>query len=113
MRMVPTDDPADRRPGQMASQLTPQPPPLDETDRLIVDAEIYESTTAISSRDNPVGQRFAFGPLASLGVTQKNGHPRDVAARLIDTINEAQLNWVGAGRKDNGNGSGCRLCRKR
>src|ERR1700761_8641565 len=36
--MVPTDDPADRRPGQMASRLAPQPPPLDETDRLIVDA---------------------------------------------------------------------------
>src|SRR6201996_4604658 len=36
--MVPTDDPADRRPGQMASRLAPQPPPLDESDLPIVDA---------------------------------------------------------------------------
>jgi len=45
-------------------------------DRLIVDAEIYESATAISSRDNPVGQRFAFAPLASLGVTRDDGDLR-------------------------------------
>jgi DNA-binding Lrp family transcriptional regulator len=38
VRMVPTDDPADPRPGQMAPRLAPQPQPLDETDRLIVDA---------------------------------------------------------------------------
>ena len=44
-----------------------------EGDRLIVDAEIYESATAISSRDNPVGQRFAFAPLASLGITKDDG----------------------------------------
>jgi len=46
---------------------------MHEGDRLIVDAEIYESATAISSRDNPVGQRFAFAPLASLGVTKDDG----------------------------------------
>src|SRR5258705_9921407 len=45
-------------------------------DRLIVDAEIYESATAIPSRDNPVGQRFAFGPLASLGITKDDGDIR-------------------------------------
>jgi len=46
---------------------------MHEGDRLIVDAEIYESATAISSRDNPVGQRFAFAPLASLGITKDDG----------------------------------------
>src|SRR2546425_4782050 len=49
---------------------------MHEGDRLIVDAEIYESATAISSRDNPVGQRFAFAPLASLGVTKDDGDLR-------------------------------------
>ena len=49
---------------------------MHEGDRLIVDAEIYESATAISSRDNPVGQRFAFAPLASLGVTRDDGDLR-------------------------------------
>src|SRR5438093_3266231 len=45
-------------------------------DRLIVDAEIYESATAISSRDNPVGRRFAFSPLASVGLTKDDGDIR-------------------------------------
>jgi Uncharacterized conserved protein len=45
-------------------------------DRLIVDAEIYDSAAALSSRDNPVGQRFAFAPLASLGITKDDGEIR-------------------------------------
>ena len=47
-----------------------------EDDRLVVDAEIYDPATALSSRDNPVGQRFAFGPLASLGITKDDGEIR-------------------------------------
>src|SRR3954451_13178042 len=34
-------------------------------DRLIVDGEIYDPTTALASRDTTVCQNFAFGPLAS------------------------------------------------
>jgi uncharacterized SAM-dependent methyltransferase len=49
---------------------------MHEGDRLIVDAEIYESATALSSRDNPVGQRFAFAPLASIGLTKDDGDIR-------------------------------------
>ena len=49
---------------------------MHEGDRLIVDAEIYDATTALASRDNPVGQRFAFGPLASLGITKDDGDIR-------------------------------------
>src|SRR6266853_1731780 len=49
---------------------------MHEDDRLIVDAEIYDPATALSSRDNPVGQRFAFAPLASLGVTKDDGDLR-------------------------------------
>ncbi len=49
---------------------------LHEDDRLIVDAEIYDDATALASRDNPVGQRFAFGPLASLGLTKDDGEIR-------------------------------------
>ena len=47
-----------------------------EGDRLIVDAEIYESATALASRDTPVGQRFAFAPLASIGITKDDGDLR-------------------------------------
>jgi uncharacterized SAM-dependent methyltransferase len=49
---------------------------MHEGDRLIVDAEIHESATAIPSRDNPVGQRFALGPLASLGLKEDDGDIR-------------------------------------
>src|SRR5258708_14503478 len=49
---------------------------MHDGDRLIVDAEIYENATALSSRDNPVGQRFAFGPLASVGITKDDGDIR-------------------------------------
>ena len=49
---------------------------LHDDDRLIVDAEIYDGATALASRDNPVGRRFAFGPLASLGLTKDDGEIR-------------------------------------
>ena len=44
-------------------------------DRLIVDAEIHDGA-ALTSRDTAVGQRFAFGPLASLGLTKDDGDIR-------------------------------------
>lgn len=49
---------------------------MHEGDRLIVDAEIHDSVAALSSRDNPVGQRFALAPLASMGVTKDDGEVR-------------------------------------
>jgi uncharacterized SAM-dependent methyltransferase len=49
---------------------------LRDDDRLIVDAEIHEGATALASRQSPVGQRFAFGPLASLGLTKDDGEIR-------------------------------------
>jgi uncharacterized SAM-dependent methyltransferase len=49
---------------------------MHEDDRLIVDAEIYDKAAALSSRDNPVGRRFAFAPLASLGITKDDGDVR-------------------------------------
>jgi len=47
-----------------------------DSDRLIVDAEIYDAATAISSRDNPLGQRFAFEPLAGVGISKDDGEIR-------------------------------------
>lgn len=47
-----------------------------EGDRLIVDAEIYDSAAALASRDNAPGQQFAFAPLASLGITRDDGEIR-------------------------------------
>ncbi len=49
---------------------------MHEGDRLIVDAEIHDNMAALASRDNPVGRRFALGPLASLGITKDDGEIR-------------------------------------
>jgi uncharacterized SAM-dependent methyltransferase len=49
---------------------------LREGDRLIVDAEIHDKVAALTSRDNPVGRRFALAPLAAIGVTKDDGEVR-------------------------------------
>jgi len=61
-------DPLDQAPG--LNQI------MHEGDRLIVDAEIHDNMAAIASRDNPVGRRFAMGPLAALGITKDDGELR-------------------------------------
>ncbi|MBI1786263.1 MAG: L-histidine N(alpha)-methyltransferase [Acidobacteria bacterium] len=48
---------------------------MHEKDCLIVDAEIQDGS-ALPSRDNPPGRRFAFSPLASLGLTREDGDVR-------------------------------------
>jgi len=49
---------------------------MHEDDRLIVDAEIHDPAAAFASRDNPVGRRFAFAPLESLGISKDDGEIR-------------------------------------
>ncbi|MEO7649405.1 MAG: hypothetical protein ABIZ80_02980, partial [Bryobacteraceae bacterium] len=48
---------------------------MHDGDRLLVDAEIHEPG-ALETRDNPIGRNFAFGPLASIGVTTDDGDVR-------------------------------------
>src|SRR5215471_739912 len=61
-------DPLDQAPG--LNQI------MHEGDRLIVDAEIHDRMADLASRDNPLGERFALGPLAALGVTRDDGELR-------------------------------------
>jgi len=48
---------------RLAGLLRPQ-------DRLVADAEIFRGEETIAGYDNPVNRRFAFAPLASLGLTE-------------------------------------------
>ncbi|MCI0614925.1 L-histidine N(alpha)-methyltransferase [bacterium] len=45
---------------------------LSSSDFLLVDGEIHSSDT-VSGYDNPVNRRFAFSPLASIGITELDG----------------------------------------
>ncbi len=43
---------------------------LQHEERLLVDAEIYQPGATMAGYDNPVNRRFAFAPLASLGLEE-------------------------------------------
>ncbi len=53
-------------PARVAALLRPE-------DRLLVDGEIYSSGETMSGYDNPINRRFAFGPLAAVGLTEADG----------------------------------------
>jgi len=55
-------DPADFL-GTLGSLLRPQ-------DRLLVDAEVFNPRSTLAGYDNPLNRRFAFGPLASVGLEE-------------------------------------------
>lgn len=61
-------------------------------DRLLVDAEIFQANSTMAGYDNPVNRRFAFAPLASLGLeegqdgrlTFESGtHPRNPGLHFV------------------------------
>src|SRR5438105_5216061 len=43
------------------------------TDRALFDGEVFDRDTTLSGYDNPTNRRFAFGPLAALGLTEQDG----------------------------------------
>jgi uncharacterized SAM-dependent methyltransferase len=43
------------------------------SDRALFDGEIFDHESTLSGYDNPTNRRFAFGPLAALGLTEKDG----------------------------------------
>jgi uncharacterized SAM-dependent methyltransferase len=43
------------------------------TDRALFDGEVFDRESTLSGYDNPTNRRFAFGPLAALGLTEKDG----------------------------------------
>ena len=42
-------------------------------DRALFDGEVFDRESTLSGYDNPTNRRFAFGPLAGLGLTDKEG----------------------------------------
>jgi uncharacterized SAM-dependent methyltransferase len=42
-------------------------------DRAIFDGEVFDSESTLAGYDNPTNRRFAFGPLAALGLTEQDG----------------------------------------
>ena len=43
------------------------------TDRALFDGELFDRESTLSGYDNPTNRRFAFGPLAALGLTERDG----------------------------------------
>ena len=43
------------------------------TDRALFDGEVFDRESTLSGYDNPTNRRFAFGPLAGLGLTEHDG----------------------------------------
>ena len=46
---------------------------MQPTDRALFDGEVFDRDTTLSGYDNPTNRRFAFGPLAALGLTEQDG----------------------------------------
>jgi len=42
-------------------------------DRALFDGEVFDSESTLAGYDNPTNRRFAFGPLAALGLTEQDG----------------------------------------
>ena len=42
-------------------------------DRALFDGEVFDRESTLSGYDNPTNRRFAFGPLAALGLTEQDG----------------------------------------
>src|SRR5205823_3003245 len=47
---------------------------MQPTDRALFDGEVFDRDTTLSGYDNPTNRRFAFGPLAALGLTEQDGN---------------------------------------
>lgn len=43
------------------------------TDRAVFDGEVFDRESTLSGYDNPTNRRFAFGPLAALGLAEQDG----------------------------------------
>jgi uncharacterized SAM-dependent methyltransferase len=43
------------------------------SDRALFDGEVFDRESTLSGYDNPTNRRFAFGPLAGLGLTEQDG----------------------------------------
>ena len=66
-------------------------------DRALFDGEIFDEATTLSGYDNPTNRRFAFSPLAGVGLTERDGDLRFELRRGSGGIHEVKKFFV-AGR---------------
>lgn len=79
-------DPA-KFPGRLRRILKP-------TDRVLFDGELFAGDETLRGYDNPANRRFAFAPLAGLGLTEKDGELRFELAPGVGGLHEVSKHFV-------------------
>jgi uncharacterized SAM-dependent methyltransferase len=67
---------------------------LKPPDRALFDGELFAGEETLRGYDNPANRRFAFAPLAGLGLTEKDGELRFELASGADGLQEVSKHFV-------------------
>lgn len=67
---------------------------LKPADRALFDGELFAGDETLRGYDNPANRRFAFAPLAGLGLTEKDGELRFELAPGADGLYEVSKHFV-------------------
>ena len=67
---------------------------LKPADRALFDGELFAGDETLRGYDNPANRRFAFAPLAGLGLTEKDGELRFELASGADGLEEVSKHFV-------------------
>jgi len=67
---------------------------LQPADRALFDGELFAGDETLRGYDNPANRRFAFAPLAGLGLTEKDGELRFELASGADGLEEVSKHFV-------------------
>ncbi|HTM41304.1 MAG TPA: L-histidine N(alpha)-methyltransferase [Terriglobales bacterium] len=65
-------------------------------DRALFDGEIFDEATTLAGYDNPTNRRFAFSPLAGMGLTELDGELRFELRRGSGGIHEVAKYFIAA-----------------
>ena len=65
-------------------------------DRALFDGEIFDEATTLAGYDNPTNRRFAFSPLAGMGLTELDGELRFELRRGSGGIHEVAKFFIAA-----------------
>jgi uncharacterized SAM-dependent methyltransferase len=65
-------------------------------DRALFDGEIFDEATTLAGYDNPTNRRFAFSPLAGMGLTEHDGDLRFELRRGSGGIHEVAKFFIAA-----------------
>jgi uncharacterized SAM-dependent methyltransferase len=63
-------------------------------DRALFDGEVFDEATTLAGYDNPTNRRFAFSPLAAMGLTERDGELRFELRRGGSGIHEVAKFFV-------------------